>query len=1737
MSSSSNSYFVNVDGLFRDNAIWPNPTDFGINFTTFSGTGTFVQGDPINSDSFFQQASIDPDYQDNDLQFVNASVDQISRTSTTLLVCGLFNFQLDFTIKYNETILYFSTGYVYPSDSYLGTGGYKSFYSGRQMPLPFLASLKFDNDAIVPYSLNWIFYIRPSFVPEVYYNYSSKSSFQITESNNIYFIFDFTLRQFDFIIYKNNVETLLTSASSPTIDPRLTYQFGGNYGSICDCLVYISQDGDVGIVNGHSYGYHIFSSNYDIDRSQSNGNITIETDLADSAYVGLTTNPFRSISKFGPPLSTSIEGSLQDTMYNYESGKNLHFTNSTGTVVPCVSQVGFSNTVVNFSTGPYKVGFIINDPQSPNLGFNYVIPEPSPVTTQIVAQTWFTGSNKIFACISSIVGTNLAGSTGSSIFTVDPTTFSMTKVARMDSTGAGSVAYSEISGQIYLFNVNLYNYIDVYTFDTTSFALVLKASIQLPSTYFFTRTIFTVRDGSDVYVYAFPNGAGLNPSTYFRELRNTGFVLKYSTTLNTISIINSLELDLGQTLNYASLNLRSDTGKKYFYKAAFNKNLVLVYDITDPYNIFELPVITTNSNCKVFPFSQTLNGSTKYYLLTQTVGGANSSLLFDITDVFNNIILGTFYDLRVTNREFVNPSQICGPIDGEMFGFIYSGFSYLVPSKWKLPIFPQIISSSHYKQNLAKTVSIPGAVRCSTFNLDNQAYVAFISNVSLFIYNITSIRSSFMVSTISIALPSTIYDMQTITFNSSQYFLVCGLGFVFVFILSSNLLNIIPVGLFSSIPDAYSEARFFIQNNALYAIVCSYSSKVYRFEITSVLTLQTFASVQPGKIPAIAFLGLNPFTNILTLQLTTSNFATANDFSFFYDLTNSLTLTQILLGLPGAQPRSSSQTYNVSDGQLYYSLFANIGIGLLRVNPTLFENSSWLNTCAINISANLNGITRLFYTDKFYMLTNQYGGAGSLGDYLNIFDLSSVSFGIETFTKGISIGSTGVSTGAPASSLDIQLSQLNDRVTAVMLNSNGTFYLYDISNPEYAGQYQNPNVITSTYDLGVSFGAGTIFKLNNEGDVLFNNSLRTINTGTGPNGQLVNIGNIKISSDGLSVYACGGWKDKIQTFNPNSTTPSNQVFALQQYNGFVAKCDALNGNWTWIVPIYGDGDEFVEKLQFVQNKDKIVVVGYTSSDFCIVYQKQTAGSLTNPTVPQKSIVGSASITNSFILSLTSNGVAEWVTNSYSNEISRLVSFLDIGTQGNQIVVSGNSNASEIFTTDSSGNLVQTLYTKIDDLSQTSIVNFTFDLNGVYQKSTVFLYPSYTVVTCNDVKIFTDLNNVTICPTVNYNFSTTTSYYNKDGTLAHTDTGPANSKVGYIVNYKDDSRFTDSNANKYSIVELAQPPPYAFTGGFMVNYSMYILGTASDPILNQDFSIRNNVESPSGVYKIILNSTIDTAKIDRQLFSVNGLTGSDDYYNINISSSPLYKIIEYNIDAQPTPNNTITTVGITYLDTTQNYYITFTKAGNTINLPVQGVSQNAAGDYVLQLVDVNALRLSPTGPFYGPYIYLSVFNQNIYYNLDFNPTTILAPVFYTISLQSITIPNRPLRQPNKAASKLQKQPYIYLAIFCVDRNLTQDQEIVNIVYDNNPNRENTAIFQIPTVDVGNETNYVTLRTTTVPRIKFLPKFNTLRIQLLDRFGKVILFDNTPYKAQDSEYVGGVVPPELMNLSIQFTLTKL
>ena len=1748
MSTTSNNYFLNIDTYYRDVGKYPNPCDFGISFNRFDGTGTFVQGDPLNSSSFFEQASIDPDYKDNNLQFVNAEIQQIDRTTTSLTVSGLYDFTKNFSINYLNINLYTFTGYNYPMTSPFSNSIYEVI-----MKVPFMCKLLIDNDADIPYSLYWNTYIKPSLVPDIYYNISYKSGFQITTSGNIYWLFDFSLRNFDFYIYKNGIDTYLTSASNPTIDPRTTVQINGNFGNICLCLTFIDGNGDIGIVNNHAYGYHIFSNTFNIDSSESNGNNSIEIDDSDNTYISLNVNPFYISPKkfsnitYNYTTGSNPKGFIYCLSYLYEDSGNtsFYFSNSTGTVVPMINQIAFSPNLGNTSFGAYGCFFMLDDPTQAYMNMSITYPETG-TTNNVYNNTsfLFTGtSNELYFLISTVVNLNINYSTGTKIFSVDKNSFQMTQVALIPTTGAASCAFSQLGSLTYIFNQNISNYMDVYTFNTSTNILTRITGIQIPDSYIFTRNIFTYKIGTDIFIYSIPKTSGVNPASFFLLTEGLATILKFDTIFNSISIINTFSIPRDDGYNAQSISFRPS--KKYLYSVAPNKNRVVSYDITDPYNIIKKADILSNSINAVFSLSQTINSITKYYLIISQIGGGSTKEIYDITNVDN-------------------PSKIGNNIEG--YGVYFDGGDYITfkdnyvystlvfPAtdeignkrtfiKSPLPFLEQTTKSTQINQNIARTFTSPtSAVRCTTFNLNDQSYVAFISSTYLTIYNITSIRSAFLVSSIPFSIPTTIYDIKSINFNNSQYFIICCLGIIFTFILDSSLSFITLTGLFNAIPDAFAEASPFILNNNLYAVITSYSSRLYKFIFNPLFTLtQPPVTILAGKIPAIVLNYFEVYSLKQYIAITTSNFATSSDIYYYYDITSSIILLGTRFGTPGAMPRSGSSIVDSRDSSIHASGYANVGWGAYfpnSENPVL-GGFTFQNVQAINIPTYLNGATRYFYTDRPYIIINQYGGAGSLGDYITCFDMSNWKYGVQVFQDNISIAGTGVSTGSPAFNLDLQISQNKDRTTLVSLNTNGSFYLYDISNPYFAGSTQNIKIINNDISIPANFGYANIFKLNKEGGYLFNNQIRSFNNSTGINGSLINSSNIKISSDNLNFYVSGGFIDQIQLFNPNSLSPVNQIqtFGLN-YNAFIAKCNAITGEWIWILPIYGSLKDYLQKIQYISSLNKIICCGYTTSKDLLIYQKQNAGSLVNPILFQSTIKGSVSNTIGFLILITSDGIVNWFTTSYSDESSVNVNFLDVGTQNNQIVVSGYTNASVIQTIDSSGLNVQNLYTKSNILIQNSFILYYFNTNGIYQKSQFIVLPELTSGFVSDIKIFSDLNTVSFISSIDYNANTLTSYYNKDGTLAHTDTGPVNAIVSYITDYLNESRYIDSNGNYYSSIKLKNIPTYPFTGGFMSNYNMYILGYANSTTLNKNFSIRDNFIASTGDYRIILNSSINTSTIDRNLFIVNNITGSNDFYNINISSSPLSSIFEYNIGDMPTINNTITTSNLSNLDTSLQYYITIPKYNQIYSYPVLNISTDVNGDYVFQLDNVNDLRISTGGSFYGPYLYLTQFNQNIFYNLQFFPASLNLPVFYTIQLNSLVLPNRPLRQsPNNFVRNLTDMPYIYIAIYSVDEFDIPDDEIVNIVYDNNPNRERIEIFQLNTINAGDTSNFVTYTTSVRPRVKFNSSFTTLRIKLFDRYGNILLFDNTPYKTSDSRFTNSVVPDQLMNISIQFLLTKI
>jgi hypothetical protein len=52
--SFNQTYYLDIDSNYRDESVYPNPTDFTIPFKTNTSTGYYALGEPLNPQSYFE---------------------------------------------------------------------------------------------------------------------------------------------------------------------------------------------------------------------------------------------------------------------------------------------------------------------------------------------------------------------------------------------------------------------------------------------------------------------------------------------------------------------------------------------------------------------------------------------------------------------------------------------------------------------------------------------------------------------------------------------------------------------------------------------------------------------------------------------------------------------------------------------------------------------------------------------------------------------------------------------------------------------------------------------------------------------------------------------------------------------------------------------------------------------------------------------------------------------------------------------------------------------------------------------------------------------------------------------------------------------------------------------------------------------------------------------------------------------------------------------------------------------------------------------------------------------------------------------------------------------------------------------------------------------------------------------------------------------------------------------------
>jgi hypothetical protein len=359
--------------------------------------------------------------------------------------------------------------------------------------------------------------------------------------------------------------------------------------------------------------------------------------------------------------------------------------------------------------------------------------------------------------------------------------------------------------------------------------------------------------------------------------------------------------------------------------------------------------------------------------------------------------------------------------------------------------------------------------------------------------------------------------------------------------------------------------------------------------------------------------------------------------------------------------------------------------------------------------------------------------------------------------------------------------------------------------------------------------------------------------------------------------------------------------------------------------------------------------------------------------------------------------------------------------------------------------------------------------------------------------------------------------------------------GTVINYKYNPSYIDPNGTTYSkltcytssgstgseFLPYHTIAPFYFssgsTGTDLIGKYIYIKGDPSDTILNNNFSIReSSYNSSTNEYNIVLNSKVDTSQIVRQFQEVNDNNFTNYFYTSNIAQSLTTAILPFG-----GPTGSVISVPNTYtFDTTKKYYI-ITPTNKVTN--ITNISLINSRYYLT--VDTPSNLLGNT------YITITPFNNSALYTLQFYPGSLATPLYYKVSLQRLTIPNRRIRNSlYTGVRELSDFPYIFLEIYNTSDDDTYDNQIVNTFYSNDPNKDGRAIFTIPITSAGGQSNYLFLSSAGTPKVKFTPGYYNIRFRLVDPYGNIIEFDNTPYKTSDAAFVGGVVDPRLMNVIV-------
>jgi hypothetical protein len=927
------------------------------------------------------------------------------------------------------------------------------------------------------------------------------------------------------------------------------------------------------------------------------------------------------------------------------------------------------------------------------------------------------------------------------------------------------------------------------------------------------------------------------------------------------------------------------------------------------------------------------------------------------------------------------------------------------------------------------------------------------------------------------------------------------------------------------------------------------------------------------------------FVNVASNTIDTSEGGTLGCVIQIYDISDATNFNLVYQdpnpGVPGTYNFPSSNRYSSSitkypDNKIYFIIKYIHGATTYVYDVTSPENSfqlPYLSTALqyypslpnpadrytaysqVPISVYRNPVTnKIYYVNSSNIIrTSSLYGQISMVDISNIqsigtnLTIEQKFYAYNNDTSSFQL--FNVSTGCIS---NIKTTIWNQKVWGMFLMNDissgdvsGTAFI-NLSNAEYVSQSYTDNKFSSitqqqTYPNIKGIGVGIIHKINNIGYPNWVSNLGGNASGAVKWATNINISNIDVDNTLTFAYVAGSWQNNLQALvdadlNGNPITPYilNSITTIPvdtSVNSFICKLNINNGTFLWLTPTFGTNDDYFQRIMYNTSNATISVSSYFSSPVMLVYSPQTSATSgwSNPLNTVLNISNPSTITGA-IFTLNSNGVLQWSTKLYSSEQNSQTKLYDLYIESGTITCLAETNAVNLRCIDSTNTNTQITYSNIDPLFQKAIVMYTFNNSGIYQKSQRTELPPGLQSNIYDIKTYSSLNRIIYfinCFASKWVGSI--DIYNKDGSVADAIYEyPIGANFSQLFQYQFDSSFVDNNSKKYSKLVLS----YYYTGPSLENYKIFIQGGLQDFIpdsvtstylntdsyLNTNFSIRSNTGDSNGT-TIILNSLVPTDKIVRNNLPYEGIR-----WLSSISETPLFGMFSY---SSGTSLNTYNMTQLfssnpTLVSSTGTYFVVYPITGGYRITDVSSIT-NFRGLY----------KITTTSPISNntilPYAYLTTYNNSVNYTLQFYPGSIAISTYFNITLNTLTIPDRPIKNSIYPGIRyLSDYPYIYLMVVNTNIYGDSDNQILNNFFTTNTNKDSSAIFTIPITSGGGSSNYITLSSSLSARIKFTPGYYNIRTAIFDPDGNVIVFDNTPVKAIDSIFTGGVVPDKLLNL---------